>query len=79
MQTITATNLRQNVFQVLEATQNGETIIIKHRRREVARLVPAAKSAPVDDWRSRMTESVEILVSQRQLREPLDDLWTDHV
>ena len=33
MQTITATNLRQNLFQVLEATQNGETIIIKHRRR----------------------------------------------
>jgi prevent-host-death family protein len=71
---VTATELRSNLFEYLARAAAGETIVIQRNRREVARLVP---TQPVD-WREKMRQSPQLLVTPAELIKPLDDLWAEY-
>jgi prevent-host-death family protein len=71
---ISATKLRNNLFDYLSKAASGETIIIQRNKREVARLVAAQ---PVD-WREKMKIMPHLLVEPEELIKPLDDLWVEY-
>ena len=48
--TVSMRELQQNLKQVIERVEHGETIELTRRRRVVARLVPAAEARPVPPW-----------------------------
>jgi prevent-host-death family protein len=48
--TISMRELQQNLKQVIERVERGETLELTRRRRIVARLVPAAGAGPVAPW-----------------------------
>ncbi len=68
---ISATKLRQHLFDYLNRAAEGETIIIERKNQEVARLV----SMKTVDWRNKMTIKPEILVSPDDLIKPMEELW----
>ncbi len=72
---ITATKLRNNLFEYLDRIEAGETIIIERNSREVARLVPARQP----DWRDKMKTKAEILMPPDDLVKPVDDIWEEHI
>ena len=74
MVVVSATALRNNLFSYLDRAANGEIIIIKRNRCEVARLV---STQPVD-WREKMTVQPEIKVSEKELIKPLEDVWEEY-
>ena len=75
METISASKLRNNLFNYLEKVANGETIVIKLHKQEVAQLIPTKKT----DWRDQVGVKVEILVSFDELIAPMNDVWEDYV
>jgi prevent-host-death family protein len=75
MITITATKLRNNLFNYLEKVTNGETILIQRNKKEVAKLVPPNTS----NWRDNLKTKMEILVEPDELIKPLEDIWEDYV
>ena len=72
---ITATKLRNNLFEYLDRASEGETIVIQRNNKEVARLVPTRRRS----WRERMTIKPTIKVKPEELIEPLEDIWKDYV
>jgi len=68
---ISATKLRNNLFEYLDAAAKGETIIIQRNNKEVARLV----SAKYINWRDKMTIKPKLLVSPEELIKPIEDIW----
>jgi len=70
---VTATQLRNHLFDYLDKAAAGETIIIQRNNQEVARLV----ATQPNDWRAKMTLTPELLVTPEALLAPLEDLWTD--
>lgn len=75
MQTISATNLRGNLFEILKRVQAGEKIIISHKRKEVACIMPLEKA----DWRKKVKEKPKLLVSPEEFIKPIEDIWDDYV
>ncbi|MFQ5630137.1 MAG: type II toxin-antitoxin system Phd/YefM family antitoxin [bacterium] len=75
MITITATKLRNNLFEYLDKAAAGETIVIHRNNREVARLV----STKQKKWRNKMTIKPKLLVSPDELIKPLDDIWESYI
>ena len=75
MRTVSATNLRNDLFNYLDIVEAGEAIIIQRNNQEVARLVPAAQS----NWRDKMSVRVEVLVAAEELIRPLDGVWEEYV
>lgn len=72
---VTATKLRNNLFEYLDKASEGETIIIRRNNREVARLIPTGQT----NWRDKMTTKPKIMVAPEALMEPLDDVWEGYV
>lgn len=72
---ISATKLRNNLFDCLDKVAEGETILIQRNNREVARLVPASQQ----NWRKKMNIQPELIVSPDEVIEPLEDIWEDYV
>lgn len=72
---ISATKLRNNLFNYLDKASDGETIVIQRNNKEVARLVPTQQV----DWRSKMSIKLKLLVSPEELIQPLDDIWKEYV
>ncbi len=72
---ISATKLRNNLFDCLDKVAEGETILIQRNNREVARLVPTSQQ----NWREKMHIQPEIIVSADEIIEPLEDIWEDYV
>ena len=72
---ITATKLRNNLFEYLDRIAAGETIVIERNKREVARLVPARQP----NWRDQMKIKAELLVQPDDLIEPVDDIWEEYI
>ena len=56
---VTATKLRNNLFEYLDKASEGETIIIRRNNREVARLIPTGQA----NWRDKMTTKPKIMVA----------------
>lgn len=75
METISASKLRNNLFDYLEKVANGETIIIQRHKQEIAQLIPSKKI----DWRDLVGIKVNILVPFDELIAPMDDVWEDYV
>ena len=72
---VSATKLRNNLFEYLNKVANGETIIIQRNNQEVARLV----SAPKADWRENMKVQPKLLVSPEEIIKPLEDIWEGYI
>ncbi len=72
---VSATKLRNNLFEYLDKTSKGEIIIIQRNNEEVARLVPARKV----NWRDKMVVKLRILVGPEELIKPLEDIWEEYV
>ena len=68
---VTASKLRQNLFDFLDKATSGEIIVIQRNNKDVARLVPAGHS----NWRDKMRINPRILVPPDELVKPIDDIW----
>ena len=75
MVTVTATNLRKNLFQYLDRVAAGETIIIQRNDHEVARLVTTTPR----NWRTGLQQELTLLVDVDTLMQPLDDVWEAYI
>lgn len=71
---VSATKLRNKLFDYLDKVASGETIIIQRNKQEVARLVTVQ---PID-WREKMQVTPRLLVEPEELIKPLDDLWAEY-
>ncbi len=72
---VTATKLRNNLFDYLDKASEGETIIIWRNNKEVARLIPTGQT----NWRDKMTIKPKIMVAPEELIKPVDDIWEGYV
>lgn len=72
---VSATKLRNNLFDYLNKASEGETIIIQRNNKEVARLVPINQV----NWRDKMTIKPKIMVTSEELIKPVEDIWEDYV
>ena len=72
---VSATKLRNNLFDYLDKVAEGETVVIQRNNHEVARLLPLQKP----NWRNNMSISPKILVSPDELIKPIEDIWEDYV
>jgi len=72
---VTATKLRNNLFDYLDKALEGETIIIQRNKREVARLIPTRQA----NWRDKMTVKPRIMVPPEELIKPVEDIWEGYV
>jgi len=68
MLTVSATDLRNDLFSYLDRVEAGEIVVIQRNNQEIARIVPTAQ----DNWRERMTTRVRLLVSPDELIRPLE-------
>jgi len=75
MATISASELRQHLSDYLKRVAGGETLVVTHNRRKVARIIPVAQDA---DWRRQMKITPEIKVSGEELKKPLPDIREDY-
>ena len=75
MITITASELRQHLFDYLKRVAGGETVVVRRNRREVAKIIP---TTPVADWRQQMKITPEIKVSAEELKKPMPDIWEEY-
>jgi len=75
MITISATKLRNSLFDCLDRVEAGETIVIQRNNREVARLVSASQA----DWRERMSIRPKIISSPEDIINPMDDIWEEYI
>ena len=74
MTIVSATKLRNNLFEYLSRVSKGETITIKRNGKNIAVVVPAKK----EDWRNKMKAKVKILVPADEAFAPLDEVWEDY-
>ena len=72
---ISATKLRNNLFEYLDKASGGETIVIQRNNQDVARIVPTHQI----DWRDKMTIEPKFLVSAEELIKPIEDIWEKYV
>ena len=70
---ISATELKNNIFQYLDEVIKGETIVIQHNQKNAACLAPVSEP----DWRNKMTIHPKLLVSPEKIIEPMDDIRED--
>ena len=72
---VSATKFRNNLFDYLDKTAEGETVVIQRNNQDVARLVPAAQT----DWRDKMKIKPKLLMSPAEIMKPVTDIWEDYV
>ncbi len=72
---VSATKLRNKLFDYLDKVAEGETIIIQRNKQEIARLVPTRQI----NWREKMTINPEIMVSPEELIKPIEGIWEDYM
>ena len=72
---VSATKLRNNLFDYLDKTSEGETIIIQRNNKEVARIVPTRQT----NWRDKMTITPKLMVKPEEFIKPIEDLWEEYV
>jgi prevent-host-death family protein len=70
---ISATILRNNLFEYLDRASQGETIVIQRNNQDVARIIPIHQI----DWRDKMSIKPELLVSPEELIKPMEDIWKE--
>ncbi|QLA13893.1 type II toxin-antitoxin system prevent-host-death family antitoxin [Desulfolutivibrio sulfodismutans DSM 3696] len=69
----TATNLRRNLFSLLEKVGEGETVTVTKGGKIVARILPEQRP----DWRAKMPPGPKLLVPADEAFSPMPDEWGD--
>ena len=72
---VSATKLRNKLFDYLDKTAEGETVVIQRNNQEVARLVPIGQI----NWRDKMKIKPKLLTSPEKFMKPIKDIWKDYV
>ena len=72
---LSATKLRNNLFEYLAKVSKGETLTIQRNGKDVALVVPPQKK----DWRDKMRTKVKLLVPPDKAFAPMEDLWEDYL
>lgn len=72
---VSATKLRNNLFEFLTRVSKGETISVKRNGEDVAVIVPPNK----EDWRDKMRTKVKFLVPPDKAFAPMEDVWEDYL
>ena len=72
---VSATKLRNNLFEFLTKVSKGETISVKRNGKDVALIVPPKK----EDWRDKMRTKVKLLVPPGEAFAPMEDEWEDYL
>ena len=72
---VSATKLRNSLFEYLDKAAAGETIVIQRNNQDVARIVPTHQI----DWRDKMSIKPELLVTPEELIKPIEDIWEEYV
>jgi prevent-host-death family protein len=72
---VSATKLRNNLFEFLTKVSKGETISVKRNGEDVAFMVPPKK----EDWRDKMRTKVKFLVPPDKAFAPMEDVWEDYL
>lgn len=72
---VSATKLRNKLFNYLDEVAKGETIIIQRNNQEVARLVPTQQA----NWREKITIKPKITVPPEELIKPIENIWEDYM
>ncbi len=75
MLTVTASKLRNHIFEYLGKVQQGETVSVILNKQETARLVPVKHS----DWRDDLKENINLNCTPEELMNPMDDEWEEYV
>ena len=75
MITISATKLRNDLFNYLEKVVSGETIMIYRNKKQVAKLIPPN----ISNWREQVKIKPKLLVSAEEIIKPIEDIWQDYV
>ena len=71
---VSATKLRNDLFNYLNKAAEGETIIVQRNHREVARLVPMQRV----NWRDLMNIKPKLLTPPEEFLKPVEDVWEDY-
>ena len=72
---VSATKLRNELFDYLDKAEEGATIVVHRDNHEVARLVPVKQM----NWRDKMKAKPKLLTSPEEFIKPLENLWDDYV
>ena len=75
MITISATKLRNDLFNYLEKVVSGETIVIYRNKKQVAKLMPPN----ISNWREQVKIKPKLLVSAEEIIKPIEDIWKDYI
>ena len=75
MVTMTASQLRKELFTALRLVSGGEPVTVKWKGQEVARLMPV----PSSDWRESVRDKPRLLVPPDEAFAPMDDVWQEYV
>ncbi len=73
MISVSATTLRNNLFNYLDNVAEGESVTIRRNNEDVAFLVPAKSS----NWRNKKKYTAKLLVSPEEAFAPMNDVWAD--
>ncbi|MCU0287389.1 MAG: type II toxin-antitoxin system prevent-host-death family antitoxin [Acidobacteria bacterium] len=71
---VTATKLRNNLFEFLAQISKGEIIVIQRNGENVALMVPPKK----EDWRNKIRSKIKFLTPPSLAFKPLEDVWEDY-
>lgn len=72
---VSATKLRNNLFEYLAKVSKGETITIQRNGENVAQVVPP----PGKDWRDKMRTKVKLLTTPEKAFAPMEDIWENYL
>lgn len=68
---ITATQLRTNLFEVLNKVTKGHVVNIELNGKEIGQIIPMPKK----DWRTAIKTEARLLKNADDAFAPLDDIW----
>jgi prevent-host-death family protein len=72
---VSATKLRNNLFEFLAKVSEGESIVIQRNGESVAMVVPPRK----EDWRDKMRTKVKFRVPPEEVFAPMKDIWEEYL
>ncbi len=72
---VTATKLRNHIFEYLGKVKQGETVTIILNKKETAMLVPVKRG----DWRDGLQQEIKLNCSPEKLIAPMEDVWEEYV
>jgi prevent-host-death family protein len=71
---VSASNLRNNLFEYLDRVSQGESIVIERNKQEIGRLMPLRNT----NWRNKMSHKLVLKTTPDDLILPLEETWEDY-